>query len=136
MARLPHEENEASVLGFSREKLFDGVHMVRVALRRGESSTRHLHTRTRDVFFVMSGRLTITVHLPHPQRMGAYRSFSSSPVEVQQSGDGVVIHRVFATPGEVVMIEPGTVHSATNLDADPCHFVCIEGVGEYDFVSA
>jgi mannose-6-phosphate isomerase-like protein (cupin superfamily) len=135
MARLPHEENEAKILGFNREKLFDGVHMARVALRRGESSTRHLHTRTRDVFFVMSGRLTIKVHVPLAQSVQGYRSLSALPPEVQQAGEGDVIHRLLVGPGEVVVIDPGTVHSATNLDAEPCHFLCIEGVGEYDFVS-
>jgi|SRR5215471_2635590 len=135
MARLPHEDNEAKVLSFSRERLFEGVQMARVALRRGETSTRHLHTRTRDVFFVMSGRLTIKVHLPHAQIVQGYRALSTSAVEIQQAGDGGAIHRLLVGPGEVVVIDPGTVHSATNLDAEPCHFVCIEGVGEYDFVS-
>jgi len=133
MARLPHEENEAKILGFSRERLFEGVHMARVALRKGESSTRHLHTRTRDVFFVMSGRLTITVHVPHARPVQGYRALSSS-VDVQQAGDGGAIHRLLLGPGEVAVIYPGAVHSATNLDAEPCHFLCIEGVGEYDFI--
>jgi mannose-6-phosphate isomerase-like protein (cupin superfamily) len=136
MARLAHEENEANVLAFTREKLFDGVHMARVALRQGESSLFHRHTRTRDVFFVMKGRLTITIRLPTPERLAAYQSLSSTLYRIDRAHGGEFLHTLLVLPGEVVAIEPGTVHCAANMDEAPCHFVCVEGVGDYDFVEA
>jgi quercetin dioxygenase-like cupin family protein len=131
-----HDENEARILGFRRENLFEGVQMARVALRKGESSTFHSHTKTRDVFFVMSGRLTITVRLESAFRVNAYEALSSMVFEIQRAANGDFIHKLRVLPGEVVVIHPGTVHCATNVDEEPCHFVCIEGVGPYDFVGA
>jgi hypothetical protein len=33
------------------------------------------------------------------------------------------------------VIEPEVVHCASNLDEEPCHFLCIEGIGRYDFLT-
>src|SRR4051812_35982249 len=136
MARAAHEENEARILGFRRENLAEGVHMARVALRRGESSTFHLHTKTRDVFFVMSGRLTVTIRLGSPDRLPAYDTASSTFVEVQAVENGQLVHKIRVFPGGVLVVHPGTVHCAANVDDEPCHFVCLEGVGPYDFIGA
>ena len=136
MAQPHYQENEAKILGFSRELLFEGVHMARVSLRKGETSTYHLHTKTSDVFFVMSGQLTITVRVSSPERMTPYQSLPSTLCEIRRAANGECIHRLRVNPGEVVVIQPGTVHCATNLYEAPCHFVCIEGVGDYDFVEA
>jgi quercetin dioxygenase-like cupin family protein len=136
MAQPNYLENEANILGFSREALFEGVHMARVALRKGETSTYHLHTKTSDVFFVMSGQLTIAVRIASPERMKPYQSLPSTLCEIQRTANGEYVHRLRVNPGEVVVIQPGTVHCAMNLAEAPCHFVCIEGVGEYDFVEA
>jgi quercetin dioxygenase-like cupin family protein len=131
-----HEQNEARILHFSRENLFEGVQMARVALRKGESSTFHSHTKTRDVFFVMDGRLTITVRMDSAFSTNAYDALSSMVFEIHRAANGYFVHRLRVLPGEVVVIHPGTVHCAANVDDEPCHFVCIEGVGPYDFVGA
>jgi mannose-6-phosphate isomerase-like protein (cupin superfamily) len=136
VTRPPHEENEARILAFRRENLFEGVQMARVALRKGESSTFHLHTKTRDVFFVMSGRLTITVRLGSSFSTNAYDALSSMVFEIHRASNGDFVHRLRVLPGEVVVVHPGTVHCAANVDDEPCHFLCIEGVGPYDFVGA
>jgi quercetin dioxygenase-like cupin family protein len=49
-------------------------------------------------------------------------------------GAGQQTHRVQLTPGDVLVIEPGVVHCASNLHDTICRFLCIEGVGEYDFI--
>ncbi len=131
MARLAHEENEAKILAFGREKMFEGVHLAKVALRKGESSTFHSHTTTRDVFL-----LTITIRIDSPHRINAYEAMSSMLFEIQRTSNGEFIHRLRVFQGEVVVIHPGTVHCAANVDDEPCHFLCIEGVGPYDFVEA
>jgi len=136
MARLAHEDNEAKILAFARQEMFEGVHLAKVSLRKGESSTFHSHTTTRDVFFVMSGRLTITIRIDSPHRINAYEAMSSMLFEIQRASNDEFIHRLRVFPGEVVVIHPGTVHCAANVDHEPCHFLCIEGVGPYDFVEA
>jgi quercetin dioxygenase-like cupin family protein len=129
-----HERNEASVLHFARERLTDGVHVANIALRRGENSLFHVHTITRDTFYVMSGRLTVHVRVAHDAPKLGYRGLLSTPPEVRESADGELTHRVVVLPGEVLVIEPGVVHCAMNLEDDACKFLCIEGVGAYDFV--
>jgi quercetin dioxygenase-like cupin family protein len=46
------------------------------------------------------------------------------------------VRRFVLDPGDVFVIQPGVVHCAMNLDPEPCHFLCIEGIGEYDFNEA
>jgi mannose-6-phosphate isomerase-like protein (cupin superfamily) len=129
-----HERNEASVLHFVRDRLADGVHVANIALRRGENSLFHVHTETRDTFYVMSGRLTVHVRVPQGAAKPGYRGLVSTPAEVTHGADGERTHRVAVLPGEVLVIDPGVVHCAMNLDDDACKFLCIEGVGAYDFV--
>lgn len=130
----PHERNEASVLHFARERLTDGVHVANIALRRGESSLFHVHTETRDTFYVMSGRLTVHVRVSQSAPKLGYRGLVSTPPGVTTGVSGEQTHRVVVLPGEVLVIDPGVVHCAMNLDEDACKFLCIEGVGAYDFV--
>jgi mannose-6-phosphate isomerase-like protein (cupin superfamily) len=127
----PHERNEASVLHFSRDKLFDGVHLARVALRTGENSTFHYHSSTRDTFFVMNGCLTVDIRMSNAEP--GYRGYYSVPHETMIRA-GRATHRVRLSPGDVLIIDPGIVHCAMNLHDAPCHFLCLEGVGEYDFI--
>lgn len=127
------EEREASVLYFRRDEPFEGVKVARIGLRRGENSSFHLHTVTRDTFYVMAGRLTITIQIG-PVPWPSYRSLAQQPVEVSTLPDGREIHRARLAPGDVFIIEPGTLHCAANLDEADCHFLCIEGIGRYDFV--
>jgi mannose-6-phosphate isomerase-like protein (cupin superfamily) len=129
-----HERNEASVLHFARDRLSDGVHVANIALRRGENSLFHVHTKTRDTFYVMSGRLTVHVRVAQGADEVGYRGLLSTSPEVMKAPDGELTHRVAVLPGEVLVIDPGVVHCAMNLDDDACKFLCIEGVGSYDFV--
>lgn len=129
-----HERNEAAVLHFAREKIADDVHVATIALRRGENSLFHVHTETRDTFYVMSGRLTVHVRVGQQAESLGYRGLVASSPEITAGANGETTHRVVVLPGEVLVIDPGVVHCAMNLDDEPCKFLCIEGVGTYDFV--
>lgn len=135
MPAITAAENEKNILGFRREQLADGVQVAHVAARRGESSLLHRHTRTRDTFYVLTGLLTITLHLP-PDSISSdcYHSLSGVIPLITHGMAGQQTHRVQLAPGDVLVIEPGVVHCASNLHEPICRFLCIEGVGEYDFI--
>jgi quercetin dioxygenase-like cupin family protein len=127
------EENEARVLHFHRERLNGSVRMARVSLRKGESSLFHRHTLTRDTFYVLSGVLTVSVRDPGAAGGGPAYHLVPLPgkAEARRRRDGMV--QLGLEPGEVLVIEPEVLHCAANLEEEPCSFLCIEGVGEYDF---
>jgi hypothetical protein len=82
----------------------------------------------------MSGRLTVHVRVPQGATKLGYGGLTSTPAEVTTGANGEQTHRVVVLAGEVLVIEPGIVHCAMNLDDEICKFLCIEGVGAYDFV--
>jgi quercetin dioxygenase-like cupin family protein len=133
MSVTEHEKNEARVLHFRRDRAHDGVQVATVGLRRGESSLMHLHSSTRDTFYVMAGRLTVTVTVDRARGGPSYQTIGGA-IEVHGRTGGGEVHKVRLIPGDVLVIEPRVVHCAANLDEDPCHFLCVEGVGLYDFV--
>jgi len=128
-----HVENEARILHFRRDLVGPGVHLAQVALRRGESSLPHFHTTTRDTFYVMSGRLTVTVRVSSAGAK-AYRYLSEARPEIEKHGTEQEIHKLRVLPGDLLIIEPNVVHCAANVDSEPCRFLCIEGIGTYDFI--
>jgi len=128
-------ENEASVQSFRRERLADGVQVAHVTLRRGESSLLHSHTRTRDTFYISAGCLTLTLYERADVPSPSFHGINTGPAETREAQSGR-IHRFRLVPGSVFVIEPGVVHCAANLDDEACSFLCIEGIGEYDFVLA
>jgi mannose-6-phosphate isomerase-like protein (cupin superfamily) len=130
MARISAAENERAVLGFRREALAEGVQLARVALRRGESSLFHHHTRTRDTFYVLSGELVVTLRVA----VGSSGYHLLSAERREMPGLNGPVTRVVLGCGDVLVVEPGVVHCAANLAETPCEFLCIEGPGEYDFV--
>lgn len=138
MQTLTAAENERNILGFRREKLGDGVQVAHVAARRGESSLLHYHTHTRDTFYVLSGKLTVTLHLASDDiPSNCYNALCRSKPIVSAGGTAAAardVHRVQLLPGEVLVIEPRVVHCASNLQDEVCRFLCIEGVGDYDFI--
>ncbi len=128
-------ENERSILGFRRERLAEGVQVAHVAARRGENSLLHYHTRTRDTFYGLSGELTGTLHLASDViPSSCYQALCASKPSVSPGAAGQHIHRVQLSAGEVLVIQPRVVHCAANLRDEVCRFLCIEGVGDYDFI--
>jgi len=132
-------ENEASIQSFRRERLGDGVQVAHVTLRQGESSLLHSHTRTRDTFYIVAGCLTLTLYERADGPSPSFQSIHTAPAETHdqtRSAKNGRVHRFRLVPGSVFVIEPGVVHCAANLDHEACSFLCIEGVGEYDFILA
>lgn len=134
-------ENEASIQSFRRERLGDGVQVAHVTLRRGESSLLHSHTRTRDTFYIVAGCLTLTLYERADSPRPGFQAINVAPAETQETHETRAakssrVHRFRLVPGSVFVIEPGVVHCAANLDHEACSFLCIEGVGEYDFILA
>jgi quercetin dioxygenase-like cupin family protein len=136
VAMITAAENESKLLGFRREQLADGIQVAHVAARRGENSLLHRHTRTSDTFYVLTGQLTVTLYLEAESiPSDCYHVLSKAKTLVSSSETGArQIHRVLLTAGDVLVIEPGVVHCASNLHDAICRFLCIEGVGEYDFI--
>lgn len=130
--RISPEENERRALSFRRERLTEGVQVAHVAVRKGENSLFHHHSRTRDTFYVMSGQLTVTIRLGGSEK--PYHLIGACPPLETRDGAGQPVHRVTLGAGDVLVVEPRVVHCAANLHDEVCRFLCIEGVGEYDFV--
>ncbi|HYO51352.1 hypothetical protein [Archangium sp.] len=127
-----HQQVEERVEGFQRTPLSDQCYLASIRLRRGQSSTFHHHTVTRDTFYVVKGRLTVFIEVgdgASPEK--AYHALCATPIERQAGGQR---HEVRLLPGEVLVIEPQVVHCAANLNDELCEFLCIEGVGAYDFI--
>ncbi|HKO49648.1 MAG TPA: cupin domain-containing protein [Polyangiaceae bacterium] len=128
-------ENEASIQSFRRERVAEGVQVAHVTLRRGETSLLHSHTNTRDTFYIAAGCLTLTLYEHAGTPTPSFQPISARPAEVREQRAGQVL-RFRLHPGDVFVIEPNVVHCAANLDDEACSFLCIEGIGTYDFVLA
>jgi mannose-6-phosphate isomerase-like protein (cupin superfamily) len=135
MPAITAAQNERNILLFRREVAGDGVHIAHVAARRGENSLGHHHTRTRDTFYVISGQLTVTLYLQPDQEPNlCFQTIGAQSHHTPSSNGTRQVHRVVVTPGDVLVVEPNVVHCAANLEEAICRFICIEGVGDYDFV--
>jgi quercetin dioxygenase-like cupin family protein len=128
------EAIEGGILRFRRERVQDGVHLARIAIRPGETSTPHYHPSTQDTFYVMSGVLTVTVEVSPDDVLPPYQSLCAAPPEVVRAENGKHVHRLRVRPGEVLVVNPFAVHCASNAGDSTCSFLCIEGVGDYKFV--
>jgi quercetin dioxygenase-like cupin family protein len=132
---LPTQEQlERQVLSFRREPVGPGVLLAHIAISEGQSSSLHRHTRTTDTFYVMGGELTVTVHVAPDRVADSYRTLCSTPPAVRKLDDTREAHDLRLLPGEVATVLAGVAHSTTNRGREPCRFLCIEGVGPYDFL--
>lgn len=68
----------------------------------------HYHTRTRDTFYVLEGRVRVCLR---------------DPTEEVRLG-----------PGETFTVPPGRPHHAVNDAKGSATFLVLQGIGEYDFV--
>jgi mannose-6-phosphate isomerase-like protein (cupin superfamily) len=124
---------EDEVASFRRERLAEGVHQASVRLRPGQTSGFHLHSTTRDVFYVLEGLLDVLVKSDRPGADGLYRELGVSSAQIRRSGTGW-LHELRLGPGECVVVLPRTVHASANTSDRECAFLCLEGPGAYDFV--
>ena len=128
------EAIEGGVLAFRRERIEEGVHLARIAIRPGETSTPHYHPATRDIFYVMSGVLTVAVEVNPGDALPPYALLCAGRPEVAPIENGQEVHRVRLLPGEILAVNPLAVHCTSNAGETPCSFLCFEGVGDYQFV--
>jgi quercetin dioxygenase-like cupin family protein len=134
MAARGHEEIERGVLSFRRENIDEGVHVARVALAPGQTSTFHHHTSTSDTFYVTSGCLSVTIRVDPSHGAPQYRALCANPPRAERLESGHEVLRFDLLPGDVLVVLPHVVHAATNIAESPCGFLCIEGVGPYEFI--
>jgi len=132
----PQAAIEGGVLFFRRERIEEGVHLARIAIRPGETSTPHYHPSTQDVFYVMAGDLTVTIEVNPDDPLAPYRSLCTSAPEIIRGENGRQIHTLRLRPGDILVVNPLTVHCTSNRGETPCSFICVEGIGEYRFIQA
>jgi quercetin dioxygenase-like cupin family protein len=74
----------------------------------GESIPWHHHTQVTDHYYSLEGVVLIETRAPAAR------------------------HEV--NPGESATVTPPTAHRVSNSSGNPCRFLLIQGVGQYDFV--
>jgi mannose-6-phosphate isomerase-like protein (cupin superfamily) len=74
----------------------------------GESIPWHHHTHVADHYYGIEGTVLIETRAPGSQRK--------------------------LNPGESATVTPPTPHHVSNFSGNPCRFLLIQGVGQYDFV--
>ena len=78
-----------------------------ITLLPGQEVPWHYHNNVTDTFYCLSGCTSIR----HGHRGKAKLK-----------------------PGESISVPSETPHQVENLDAEPCRFLIIQGIGQYDFV--
>jgi mannose-6-phosphate isomerase-like protein (cupin superfamily) len=68
----------------------------------------HYHTKIRDTFYVLQGRVRIRLRDPEGE--------------------------VYLNPGETTTVEVGRPHCVSNAGEGSAVFLVLQGMGEYDFV--
>jgi mannose-6-phosphate isomerase-like protein (cupin superfamily) len=74
----------------------------------GDSIAWHHHTRVTDHYYSLEGRVLIETRAPDTRR------------ELK--------------PGESATVAPPGAHHVSNPSDQPCRFLLIQGVGQYDFI--
>jgi quercetin dioxygenase-like cupin family protein len=70
----------------------------------------HYHTRVRDTFYVLEGRIRVCLRAPEAE--------------------------VGLGPGETTTVDGGRPHRVTNVGTGSAVFLVLQGMGEYDFIPA
>jgi quercetin dioxygenase-like cupin family protein len=74
----------------------------------GESIPWHHHTQVSDRYYCLEGTVLLETRAPTARRE---------------------LH-----PGESASVTPPTAHHVSNPSGNPCRFLLIQGVGQYDFI--
>jgi mannose-6-phosphate isomerase-like protein (cupin superfamily) len=85
-----------------------GFRISELQIGRSQEVPWHYHTRVRDTFYVLQGR--VRIHLREPEG------------------------EVCLTPGDTTTVEVGRPHRATNAGEGSAVFLVLQGMGEYDFI--
>jgi len=75
----------------------------------GESIPWHRHSEVTDCCYCLEGKVLIETRAPDAR------------------------HEL--TPGQSTTVVPPTAHHVSNPSREPCRFLLIQGVGQYDFVN-
>jgi len=124
---------EEKVAYFHRERMSPAVHQANIRLKPGQTSEFHLHTVTRDTFYILEGALEVRVVCRDEYPREAYQTLGE-PTVVTEKCRGGFLHRVTLLPGDVMVVLPKAVHASANTTESECSFICLEGPGEYDFI--
>ena len=84
------------------------LRMVVLTLAAGQEVPWHFHTRIRDTFYVLQGRVRIQLREPDAE--------------------------VVLGPGETTTVEARRPHRATSAGDRSAVFLILQGMGEYDFI--
>lgn len=68
----------------------------------------HFHNKIHDTFYVLEGRITLSLRKPTEE--------------------------VLLAPGETYSVEPRRPHKVTNAGDSSATFLVLQGIGEYDYV--
>jgi mannose-6-phosphate isomerase-like protein (cupin superfamily) len=109
------EKQSADFAVSSRKMIAEGVdvQVKEFLLRPGEEVPWHHHSEVFDVFYCLTGTLTV-------ERMDVF-SGEHHPNLLLQAGDSA-------------KVEPGTAHRPFNATGSACRFLIVQGVGTYDFM--
>ncbi len=86
----------------------DDVLVREYLLRPGDSIPWHHHTQVTDHYYGLEGKVLIETRPP--------------------------LERHELTPGASTTVTPPTEHHVSNHFDEPCRFLLVQGVGEYDFI--
>ncbi|MGB5809195.1 MAG: cupin domain-containing protein [Polyangiales bacterium] len=85
-----------------------GFHINELQLAPGQSVPWHYHTNIQDTFYVLAGRLRISLRNPDEE--------------------------VILDPSETFSVRPQRPHRVTPATKTSANFLVLQGIGEYDFV--
>lgn len=85
-----------------------GFRINEIRIASGQRVPWHCHTNVQDTFYVLEGRLRLTLRDPAEE--------------------------VLLAPGETYSVAPRRPHLVTNGAEAPTTFLVLQGIGEYDFV--
>lgn len=121
---------------FRRTQLAPGVLMTSFLLQKGERSSRRCHVASRDTFHVVVGRVTVTLEVPPGSGDLPYHAVGAERPVITSREDGVQLHAVRLSPGEVLVVESNIAHHASNDEDAACSFLCIEAARSTGTLSA
>jgi quercetin dioxygenase-like cupin family protein len=86
-----------------------GFRITELTISRRQQVPWHSHTRVQDTFYVLDGRLRLSLRDPKEE--------------------------VVLAPAETYSVRPGRPHLVTNAGEGSATFLVLQGIGEYDYVA-
>jgi quercetin dioxygenase-like cupin family protein len=101
-------EQAIKLEGVGREKIMEGADMRAqiLTLAAGQEVPWHYHSTIADVMVCLEGITVVETRAPRATHV--------------------------LRPGEICTVPPMTAHRVHGLDEEPCRYLILQGVGEYD----